>query len=48
MENIIEECEKAGIEYEIEDKRSKGHPIHVRFIGERKESQKPAVETSSI
>ena len=44
LENIIEECEKAGIEYEIEDKRSKGHPIHVEFIGKLKESQIPAVE----
>ena len=44
LESIIEECEKAGIEYEIEDKRSKGHPIHVEFIGKLKESQIPAVE----
>ena len=44
LENITEECEKAGIEYEIEDKRSKGHPIHVEFIGELKESQIPAVD----
>ena len=44
LENITEACEKAGIEYEIEDKRSKGHPIHVEFIGKLKESQIPAVE----
>ena len=44
LENLIKECEKAGIEYEIEDKRSKGHPIHVEFIGKLKESQIPAVE----
>ena len=44
MENITEACEKAGIEYEIEDKRSKGHPIHAEFIGELKESQIPAVD----
>ena len=44
LENITKACEKAGIEYEIEDKRSKGHPIHVEFIGKLKESQIPAVE----
>ena len=44
MENITEACEKAGIVYGIEDKRSKGHPIHVEFIGKLKESQIPAVE----
>ncbi len=44
LENITEECEKAGIEYKIEDKRSKGQPIHAEFIGELKESQIPAVE----
>lgn len=44
LENITEACEKAGIEYEIEDQRSKGHPIHVEFIGKLKESQIPAVE----
>ena len=44
LENITEACEKAGIEYEIEDKRSEGQPIHVEFIGELKESQVPAVD----
>ncbi|MBD5549270.1 MAG: DEAD/DEAH box helicase family protein [Lachnospiraceae bacterium] len=44
LENITDECENADIEYEIEDKRSIGHPIHVEFIGELKESQIPAVE----
>ncbi len=44
LENIAEECEKAGIEYEIEDNQSKGQPIHAEFIGELKESQVPAVE----
>ena len=44
LELITEECDKAGITYEIDDKRSKGHPIHVEFIGELKESQLPAVE----
>ena len=44
LENITEECEKAGIEYEIEDNRGKGRPIHVEFIGELKESQISAVE----
>ncbi len=44
LENIIEECEKAGIEYEIDDKRSKGHSIRVEFTGKLKESQITAVE----
>ncbi len=44
LENITEACEKAGIAYEIEDKRSKGQTIHVEFIGELKESQVFAVE----
>lgn len=44
LENITEACEKAGIEYEIDDKRSIGHSIHVEFIGMLKESQIPAVE----
>ena len=44
MENIDEECEKAGIAYEIDDKRSKGHPIHAEFTRKLKESQELAVE----
>lgn len=44
LENITGECEKAGIEYEVEDKRSKGRSIHAEFTGELKESQKLAVE----
>ena len=44
LENITEACEKGGITYEIEDRRSKGHPIHAEFTGELKESQIPAVE----
>lgn len=43
FENITGECEKSGIKYEVEDKRCKGHPIHVEFIGELKEPQIPAV-----
>ena len=44
LENITKECEKAGIKYEIEDRRSKGRPIQVEFTGELKESQITAVE----
>ncbi len=44
LERITQECKKASIEYEIEDKRCKGQPIHVEFTGELKESQIPAVE----
>lgn len=36
LENITEECGKAGIEYEIEDNRSKGHLIHVESIRDHK------------
>ena len=44
LETITERCEEAGIEYEIDDKRSSGRRIHVEFTGELKESQIPAVE----
>lgn len=44
MENIVEKCQKAGIAYEVDDKRSKGRSIHAEFTGELKESQKLAVE----
>lgn len=44
LESITEECEKVGIEYEIDDKRSKGHSIRVEFTGELKESQISAAE----
>lgn len=33
LENIISECKKSGIDYEIEDQREKGHPIRVSFQG---------------
>lgn len=44
LESITEECEKADIEYIIEEKRSIGCPIHVKFMGELKEAQTLAVE----
>lgn len=44
LEEWRRSCEKSGIAYEIDDKRSKGHPIHAEFIGELRESQKLAVE----
>lgn len=44
LEGISEECEKVGIEYEIDDRRSKGHSIRVEFTGELKESQISAAE----
>ncbi|MCM1326120.1 MAG: DEAD/DEAH box helicase family protein [Bacteroidales bacterium] len=44
LEDIIEECERAGIEYEIEDIRSIGCSLHVKFLGELKEPQMFAVE----
>ncbi|MCM1219318.1 MAG: DEAD/DEAH box helicase family protein [Lachnospiraceae bacterium] len=44
LEDIIEECERVGIEYEIEDIRSIGRSLHVKFLGELKEPQMLAVE----
>ena len=44
LENITGECEKAGIEYEIEDRQCKGRHVHAEFIGKLKEPQVPAVE----
>lgn len=44
LENIVTECDKAGIEYQIEDKRCAGNGINVEFNGQLKESQVPAVE----
>ncbi len=43
-ENIIQECEMAGIEYKIEDKRGEGRTINVKFIGELRETQISAAE----
>lgn len=48
FETITEECRKAGIEYEVEDRRCKGRPVHVEFTGELKEPQIPAAEKLSF
>lgn len=45
LENIIAECDKAGIAYQIEDKRCQGSEINVAFNGLLKESQVTAVDT---
>ncbi|MCD8110348.1 MAG: DEAD/DEAH box helicase family protein [Clostridiales bacterium] len=34
LENLLGECKKSGISYEIEDHREKGRPIRVSFRGE--------------
>ena len=45
LEAILQRFDKAGIRYDVEDKRSDGREINVSFQGELKESQIPAVET---
>lgn len=42
--NIVAECDKAGIEYQIQDERCQGNEIKVEFHGQLKESQVPAVD----
>ncbi len=44
-DDILKRFDKAGVKYEIEDKRSDGRKIHVSFKGELRESQIPAVES---
>ena len=44
LENVIEQCERVGIEYYIEDNCCTGREINVAFEGQLKESQIPAVE----
>lgn len=43
-EDIVAECKKAEISYDIEDAREKGIPINVSFNGELMDEQKEAVE----
>ncbi len=44
LEMLTKQCDKAGIVYDIDDKRCAGRPIDVKFCGELKELQKTAVE----
>ena len=44
-EEILTRFDKAGVRYDIEDKRSDGRKINVLFKGELRQSQVPAVET---
>lgn len=44
-EEILRHFDKAGIVYQIEDKRTDGRRINVSFKGNLRESQIPAVET---
>lgn len=44
LENLLMECNKAGIRFNIEDKRCIGREIKVQFKGQLKESQTLAVE----
>lgn len=43
-EILIEKCDKSGIAYCIEDKRSAGRTINVSFKGDLRENQKNAVD----
>ncbi len=45
FENIIAECKKAKINYDIEDHREKGRPIRVSFNGELRVQQDLAAES---
>lgn len=44
-EEILKRFDKAGIKYDIEDKRTDGRKIKVSFKGKLRDSQVPAVET---
>ncbi|MCM1467307.1 MAG: DEAD/DEAH box helicase family protein [Alistipes sp.] len=44
LENVIDECEKAEMDYEICDERCPGMEIRVEFDGQLKETQITAVE----
>lgn len=44
LETLTKQCDKAGIVYDIDDKRCTGRPIDVKFCGELKELQKTAVK----
>ena len=43
-ERLIEECNKAGISFDIEDIRSKGRPLRISFNGELKPQQQLATD----
>mgnify|MGYP002508999784 FL=1 len=44
LENVINECKKTGILYDIEDEREKGRPIRVSFQGELRMQQDLAAQ----
>ena len=44
-EELLKRFDKAGVRYEIEDKRSGGRKIHISFKGKLRESQISAVES---
>lgn len=43
-DEILKKFDKAGISYQIEDKRTEGKKLNITFKGELRESQVPAVE----
>ena len=44
LEDLIDECEKSGILYDVEDQREKGRPIRAAFKGELRVQQDLAVQ----
>lgn len=45
LENIVNECKKSKIDYDIEDQREKGRPIRVSFTGELRMQQDLAAQS---
>ena len=43
-EEVIAECQKSEIDFDIKDEREKGIPINAEFTGELRDEQKEAVE----
>lgn len=44
LENVTDECKKAGISYDISDQREKGRPIRAAFLGELRMQQELAAQ----
>ena len=43
LENIVSECDRVGIGYQLQDERCQGNKLQIEFNGQLKESQIPAV-----
>ncbi|MBP5433337.1 DEAD/DEAH box helicase family protein [Ruminococcus sp.] len=44
MESLQERCDNAGINIDLDDKRSCGRPLNIEFNGELRDNQKDAIE----